>query len=218
MKLLIIDTSSDALYIAAMAENKDYVFYNKDLNKKHSETLLFHLNKLLSENNLKLDCLDCFCCVVGPGSFTGIRIGITTMRAFAQVYDRPVMSVNSLQLAAYNVKEKGFVISVKDAIRDKYYAAVYNGEEEIISANMYTLQELSKLKEKIIEDYGKAYIVYDGEIAGFDGIIKPPFPDYCGYCRDKMKRGLVTSYNNLTPVYGALSQAERLYENKKLDE
>jgi tRNA threonylcarbamoyladenosine biosynthesis protein TsaB len=218
MKLLIIDTSSDALYIAAATDNKDYVFFEKDLNKQHSETLLFHLNKLLSENNLKLDCFDCFCCVVGPGSFTGIRIGVTTTRAFAQVYDKPVMSVNSLQLAAYNVKEKGFVISVKDAIRDKYYAAVYNGGSEIISANMYSLQELTKLKEQIAADYGEACIVYDGEIEGFEGVISPPFPDYCGFCRDKMGRGEVIGYNNLTPVYAALSQAERSYEDKKLDE
>lgn len=215
MKLLIIDTSSQALYVAAADENKDYIFYDKDLKKQHSQTLLYHTDKLLAEANLTLKDFDCYCCAVGPGSFTGIRIGITTARAFAQALDKPVMAVNSLALMAYNVKENGALIPVRHAVSEKYYAAAYFDGKEIAPADMLEIDELKKLYERLKQQYKGARILSEEQIAGIESDIVPQPPNYCGYCREKYGKGeILADFRGLVPVYAAVSQAERTKQCK----
>lgn len=210
MNYLIIDTSKQSLYIGAYIDNKEYYFYDENLNKKHSQTLLYHLDKLIAQNNIKLKDFDCFCCATGPGSFTGIRIGITTVRAFAQVFEKPVMAVNSLELKAYNIKVNGALLPLIEAVKDKYYLAAYYEGKQILPPRMCDINKLIEIKNDLARKYGKAYIVSEYNLETGD-TIKPAFEDYFGFCNEKISLGEFTHYKNLLPVYAAVSQAERDY-------
>lgn len=222
MKFLIIDTSSKALYIALCTENKVFTCYENDLGHLHSETLLVKLDALLNQQNLTLKEMNYFCCSIGPGSFTGIRIGITTIRAFAQVYNKPVISVNSLELKAYNIKTKGIAVPLINAVTDKYYCSAFFEGKEILSPFVYTTKELFCIKDKLPEKFKDKDInfIIENQIEGLENILLPINPpDYVAFVKEKIKQGLQTDYNSMLPVYSALSQAEVTYENniKKLD-
>lgn len=73
---------------------------------RHSENLFPLLTQTLDEHKLSLDDFDCFACVVGPGSFTGIRIGMSVIKGFAFALNKPVVTLGSLELLAYNRRGK----------------------------------------------------------------------------------------------------------------
>ena len=90
MRILAVDTSSKncSVAIVEVYENKNYniiAFENSDDEKTHSQKLMPIVDKVFKEHNLTLKDMDLLACCVGPGSFTGIRIGIATMKAFADV-------------------------------------------------------------------------------------------------------------------------------------
>lgn len=215
MNLLIIDTSTQALYVAAYYRGNLFEFYENDLKNKHSETLLSKLDSLLVKNDISISEIDYFCAAAGPGSFTGIRIGVTTVRAFAQVYGKPVIAVNSLELKAYNIGIKGIVIPLIFAVQGKYYIAAYLNGKEIVPPFMCNTYEIENLKDKLQKQYGyNAFFIHETEIEKLKEVIKPKQCDYLGYCMQKAREGLFTDYNGIVPVYAALSQAEIEYECK----
>lgn len=100
MNFLAICTVSRSTLISLCVNGQNYT---KLLDfSRHSENLFPLLTQLLDEHNLTLDDFDCFGCVVGPGSFTGIRIGMSVVKGFAFALNKPVVAVNSLELLAYN--------------------------------------------------------------------------------------------------------------------
>lgn len=216
MNFLIIDTTSKYSYTAIYYNDKVFYDYQTDLKFKHSETLLKSVDKLLKENNIKLDDMDLYCVCTGPGSFTGIRIGITTIRAFAQVFDKKVLDVNSLALKAYNINENDIIIPLINAVKDKYYVSAYLEGNEIIKPFMADIQKLNETKLQLEQEYGKkAFFVFECDIIGLSDVIKPALPfDYINYCKDKIDKELFCDYQNIVPVYAAVSQAEKEYEKK----
>ena len=97
MTILAIDTSSEICSTAILKDNN--VVDINDLNdgRTHSENLLSLMEEILDRNNVKLNDLDLVACSVGPGSFTGIRIGVSSIKAIAEVLDIPIAGVNSLE-------------------------------------------------------------------------------------------------------------------------
>jgi tRNA threonylcarbamoyladenosine biosynthesis protein TsaB len=217
MNFLVIDTSGEALYIGAYYNGVSYSYYEEDLKYKHSEILLTALDRLLKENSISLESIDFFCSAVGPGSFTGIRIGVTTVRAFAQVYNKPVLAVNSLEIKAYNIGINGAVIPLIEAAGENYYCAAYLKGVEIVKPFICPASEIENFKNSIKEKYNSdAYFVCEKEIEGVKDIIKPVTPyNYTGYCADKINKGQYSDYNCLIPLYAALSQAEKEYEKRQ---
>ena len=110
MKILAIDTSSEICSVAIL-EN-DTVIAENSLNdgKTHSENLMTIMENILAENETKLNDIDMIACSVGPGSFTGIRIGVSSIKAIAEVLDVPVAAVTSLETLARNIEEKDATI------------------------------------------------------------------------------------------------------------
>ena len=103
MKILSISTSSDVCSVALM-ENEILI---KELNiadkKTHSENLMPLIQELLNSTNTMLSSINLVLCDKGPGSFTGIRIGIATVKAICEVHKIPVLGVSSLDALSYNV-------------------------------------------------------------------------------------------------------------------
>lgn len=128
MKILSIDTSMAICSVAILEDNKIIKEMHNYSEKEHSETLMPMIDELFKSTNLTLDDIGLIACSVGPGSFTGIRIGIATVKAFADAKNIPVVGVNSLEALAYlGIIEKGEgeYVSILDARNDNVYFAIY---------------------------------------------------------------------------------------------
>lgn len=125
MKILCIDTSSKLCSVAVL---EDTTLINKlelDNGLTHSETLMPLIKKILDECNLSLSDIDLLVSDIGPGSFTGIRIGVATCKAFSDSLDIPCVGVTSLEVLAYNIKKDGLICSSIDCKNDNCFFALY---------------------------------------------------------------------------------------------
>ena len=100
---LIIDTSSDELI--AILKDKGKVYQAEKLRGKHQETLLPQIDLLLKNTSKTSKDIDVFGVVVGPGSFTGVRLAVSTVKAFCSVFDKKVIGINMLELLGEKLKD-----------------------------------------------------------------------------------------------------------------
>lgn len=132
MKILGIDTTSNFLILGAYDNGKIYD-YNLELGRKHSALLIVTIERLLKALGWKPQDLDYFACGVGPGSFTGIRIGLAVIKGLAWAIKKPVIGVATLDVLARNAKAtNGFIIPIIDAKRNLIYCSIYKTEDKRI--------------------------------------------------------------------------------------
>ncbi len=105
MKILGIDTSSKRCTVCILEDNNVIIELHSDDEKTHSQILMPLIDKIFRETNLSLKDVELLACCIGPGSFTGVRIGISTAKAFTDVYNFKTVGVSSLEGLAYNVKD-----------------------------------------------------------------------------------------------------------------
>ncbi len=130
MKILAIDTSSKNCSVAIVEVDSNnfnvIVFNNSDDEKTHSQKLMPMVDSSFKSCNITLDDIDLLACCLGPGSFTGIRIGIASVKAFADVKNIPTVGVTSLESLAYNVCENGLVCPIIDCKNNNVYAGLFS--------------------------------------------------------------------------------------------
>ena len=147
MNYLAIDTSGTHLTIVLIKNGQIYSEFIPDGNLKHSITLMPSVEKILDDNNVKVSEIDGFACVIGPGSFTGIRIGVATVKALAYAFKKPVLAVTSFDVLAYN-KRVGKRLAVIDAMHDNYYVAGYDGDAITLAPCFLEKAEVIKLSSE----------------------------------------------------------------------
>lgn len=149
MKILAVDTSSAICSVAILDDDKLIDKNELDDGKTHSENLMPLLDGLLKRNSLDIKDIEMIACTVGPGSFTGIRIGVATIKPIAEVLNVKVASVMSLEALARNVENKEIIVSLIDARNNQVYAGIfdknYNKKEEYIADD---INEVIKVLEK----------------------------------------------------------------------
>ena len=224
MKILAVDTSSEICSVAIL-EN-DNVIVENSLNdgKTHSENLMTIMENTLEENKIKLSDIDLIACSVGPGSFTGIRIGVSSIKAIAEVLDVPVAAVTSLEALAKNVELKDVtIVSLIDAKNDQVYAGIfddeYNKKEEYIADSIYTVIERVKGYDNVIF-VGIAAVKYKELLdSNFENVVvaennlqSASSVGKIGYKKHKEKD--LTSADTIMPMYLRKSQAERMKKEK----
>ena len=224
MKILAVDTSSEICSVAIL-EN-DNVIVENSLNdgKTHSENLMTIMENTLEENKIKLSDIDLIACSVGPGSFTGIRIGVSSIKAIAEVLDVPVAAVTSLEALAKNVELKDVtIVSLIDAKNDQVYAGIfddeYNKKEEYIADSIYTVIERVKGYDNVIF-VGNAAVKYKELLdSNFENVVvaennlqSASSVGKIGYKKHKEKD--LTSADTIMPMYLRKSQAERMKNEK----
>jgi tRNA threonylcarbamoyladenosine biosynthesis protein TsaB len=106
MNFLAVDTSASYLTVIVNRGEDRFVSYLEKAGMKHSTLLLPEIDRTLKEANLTLDKLDYFAVVIGAGSFTGIRIGVSTIKALAKSTKKPAVAVTSFDTMAYNMIEE----------------------------------------------------------------------------------------------------------------
>lgn len=152
MKVLSIDTSSKIASIAIIEDGRVLVEMHVLSEEEHSQTLMPMIEKMFNDNNMDLDEIDLIGCSRGPGSFTGIRIGIATAKAFSDAKNIPLIGIDSLEALAYSVvieKENNDceILAMINAKNDNVYAATYlvnNGK-----LNMVKNAEIMNLTETV---------------------------------------------------------------------
>ncbi len=226
LKVLAIDTSSFPAS-AAIAEDGvmlgEYVIRNK---RKHSQNIMVMVERLFDDLELDISDIDVFAATVGPGSFTGLRIGIATVRAFAQACGKKCVAVNTLEALAYNFVCSGLkVVSMLDARRDEVFAAAY----VFMGNEMCEIQEPCVMTvSECLEEFGTEGVIYAGDgalknadaIRGAGGIIAPcshsetRAASAAALAMERARNGGAADYGSIKPLYLRKSQAEREYEKK----
>jgi tRNA threonylcarbamoyladenosine biosynthesis protein TsaB len=131
MIILSADTSSDRFSLALLRDNTTIARFKADCPQRQSSDMLPEIENLLSENSLDIHDIDLFCIGLGPGSFTGLRIGITIMRALAFSTKKPIVGVLSIDAIAGNAHAyKNNVCVIIDAKQQKLYARFYEFMEK----------------------------------------------------------------------------------------
>ena len=137
MKVLAVDTSSKLCSVALLEDTNLIKKLELDNGLTHSETLMPLIQKLLEECKLNLNDIDLLVSDIGPGSFTGIRIGVSTCKAFSDSINIPCIGISSLEVLTYNIKNDGIICSTIDCKNNNCYFALY----ELLSGNYIVLQE-----------------------------------------------------------------------------
>lgn len=173
MKILSISTSSPICSVCILEDTTLLKEISLDSGLTHSEKLMPIINQILLETNLKLNDINLLVCDKGPGSFTGIRIGIATVKAFNDSLNIPAIGISSLEALSYNVKNSGIICSLIDARNENCYFGIsehsnenYLLQEELSVDNITTI--LDKLKSITLP----ITFVGDGSITYRDKILE----------------------------------------------
>lgn len=227
MKILAADTSSFPASVAVSEDGiilGEYVIRNK---RKHSQNLMVMTERLINELEMDIQDIDLFAVTVGPGSFTGLRIGISTIRAFAQAMDKPVVGVSTLEALAYNFAgSDAVVVPILDARREEVFCAAYEFDgarpKEIIAPCVMTIEEIcAKFPERRVIYTGDGMLKHRDEITREDALFAPANLSEvragaaAALATIKAQDGGAEDYNHIAPLYLRKSQAERLYVNKE---
>lgn len=140
-----MDTSGSALIVVAKKDGKAYSTYLPDCAMKHSVLLMDAIDETLTRASLSLNDCDFFSAVVGAGSFTGIRIGVSAVKGFALACNKPTLPVTSFACLEYNAID-GKVLCLIDALHDCYYVCGYENGKETLSPAYVTEAEVLALQ------------------------------------------------------------------------
>ena len=197
---LMIDTAEGTRALLCYG---DEYYYEENLKNAGSETLMPMIDGLLKKAGANLGDIDIFGACVGPGSFTGLRIGLTTIKTFCYSLNKPCFGVNNLRLNSYN-NNSGKVISVADAGNKVCYVARFNGDITLDPAVCMKL------------DDALAYVKAHGDFAvSTDNKLSAIFDGTAGVAAREMKIAAekhmsdTMSYKQLLPLYIRKAQPER---------
>ena len=131
--ILNIETSTTNCSVSLSFENDLVDCIEQDSsNYSHSENLHVFIKELLNKNNTKFNHLSAISVSRGPGSYTGLRIGLSAAKGLCYGLDIPLISISSLKILANSIKYDGFIVSTMDARRDEVYSCIYDSNLNII--------------------------------------------------------------------------------------
>lgn len=164
MKILGIDTSTKIATIAVIDEDKVLGEYTLNQEMSHSENLIPMVKELLNNLDIKIADIDLYGVAIGPGSFTGLRIGVAAVKSFAHLFNKPIVGVSTLEAMAYNLPHNKIVVPMIDARRDRVYTGVYSWENRLLKTiEADDVVEMEVLLERL-KDYKTIVVNGDGSI------------------------------------------------------
>ena len=145
---LAVDTSGNHLSVIACKNGETHSVYLPDCAMKHAVSIMPAVDEALKKANLTLAECDFFAAVVGAGSFTGIRIGISAIKGFCLAFNKPALPITSFDVLAYNAIDSGSgkLLCLVDALHDSYYACGYEGENIVYPPAYLSEEEVLALE------------------------------------------------------------------------
>ncbi len=192
MKALIFDsTSEDLLVMLISGEKTDYIISSGD-KRSHNSKILELADELLERNNLTVSDIEYVSSVTGPGSFTGIRIGVSTANALSYGSGAELVDVNAFEAMAYGIKD---ALCLIDALHGNYYFAKITGGVISETGYMEKAQADEDKSDKVFRTVDRTYA------SKLAAVIK-----------DKAEKNQTAK--KLMPLYLRKSQAEREAEER----
>lgn len=221
MNILAIDTSSSVASVAVVSDGKVLSEYNVCNGKTHSQIIMPMISDALDKAVLKISDVDVFATSLGPGSFTGLRIGVATAKSFAQATGKKIIGISSMEGLCANVlaDDCTLVCPIVDARRGNVFNAIYkNGiclkKDRLISVELL-IDEINgnktvfvgdgclKHKDTIISKMGDKAIFLSEHLS----MSKASSIAFCASLR--AANNDYDEIYSLTPIYVRSSQAER---------
>ena len=231
MKILGIDTSTMAANVAVLEDDKLICEYTINTKKTHSQKLMPMIENMLKLSDLDIKEIDAIAICVGPGSFTGLRIGMATAKAMAHVNNIPLIGVNSLEILGANMDLcNRNICSILDAQRNQVYMNKYILKDyKITELEEISIKAIDELLEEISssnEDWvlvGEAVYKYEDKIREISNIEIPAASNnvtkagsLCSVAKVKFDEGKdIFDCYTVNPLYIRKSQAEEQYEEKQ---
>lgn len=237
MKILALETTGKYGSAAVIDDDGRVYAASSDEEMNHLRGMIFLIDEALSEAGIKKEELSHIAASVGPGSFTGIRIGVTTARTMAQMLGIQCVSVSSIEALAAGARGEAlssgamYIVPVINARRHQTYAAVYKagGDGEamtpVLEERQYMIEDLlAELKDKL-EEGAAVYFTGDG-IDAYISVIEDLLPEGSYFLAeeavryqnaepvarlalDRARAGETVSYDGLLPEYMRLAEAEQ---------
>ena len=221
MKILALETSAKAVSAAVSEDGKILASGYQDTGLTHSRTLMPIVEHILKNTDLTVHDMDVIAAAVGPGSFTGIRIGVSTVKGLAWAADKPCVGVSTLEAMAWHgLAAGGLVCPVMDARRSQVYNALFqveNGRPVRLCEDRPIA--LSQLAEELRTLDAPAFLIGDGAELAEKYLREQAIP--CTVAPENLRWqsawGVAMAAMDKTPgnadallpVYLRLSQAER---------
>lgn len=224
MRVLAVDTSAVCAAVAVTEDGKILSESQTNTGLTHSRTLMPMIDSTLRNAEISLDSIDFFACSAGPGSFTGIRIGVAAIKGFCDGLKKKCLPVSTLEALAYNLLGRSCTaVSVMDARCNQVYCGIFRVEGD----NVTRLTEDEAIK---IEDLGEKLKAYENIIFVGDGAkichnahgyeIASPSQLFqkgssVAFCAlNNYEEDKLLDAADLMPVYLRLPQAERELKRK----
>lgn len=227
MKILALDSSAKPASVSISEDEKILSNFYINIEQTHSQTLMPMIEALLKNTYIKIKDIDLFGVSKGPGSFTGIRIGMSAIKGLAMAYNKPCIGISTLNALAYNIKYfNGIICPVMDARCHQVYNALF----ECKNGNMERLTEdraidIDILSKELINFKKTINLVGDGALICYNELknkinninITPEYiryqnansVAYIAYNYISLHPEQITSAQELFPEYLRPSQAER---------
>lgn len=229
MKILAIDSSAISASAAVMEDDKLLGEFFINTKQTHSQTMMPMIDNVLKCTNVPLSDIDLFAVSAGPGSFTGVRIGVACIKGMAAALQKPCAGVSTLEAIAWNLAHlDAIVCAVMDARCRQVYNALFLADGEKLTRltedRAISIDDLIADCKKICEKAGKPlFLVGDGaklcyNTTGFHelNVKLPPEHLLCQRAYGVARSALLLYVNHktvtpaaLAPVYLRLPQAER---------
>jgi len=228
MKILAIDSSGAVASVAVIEDGIVTGEYSINNKLTHSQKLMPMIDQLLKSLDLKPCDIDVFGCAIGPGSFTGLRIGISIVKGMAQALDKPVVGIPTLDGLAWNLSGfLGYICPIIDARNDNVYTGIYSSEASESGISLKSEYKAIHIKELIETLPNDKPIAFVGDaVFKFKELLRENLGGLCfipsthlllqkassvGYaCHLLASTGKLVSAYSLTPLYLRTSQAERM--------
>ena len=193
---LFLNTSSKYLNVAILKDNEVINEKNIFLDKDLSKMALVNIKDLIEETNLKPIDIDEIVCVNGPGSFTGIRIGVTIAKSYAWSLNKKIVPVSNLFVMATSILNSDYIIPIIDARRGYVFGAIYDKDYNTVLEDSYIKlddlkEEVNKLSGKVtyvsLDDYDFA-VKYEPNINNLFNYLNKEYVDNFTFVPNYLKR------------------------------
>lgn len=234
MIILAIDTSTNVASCAVMDDDKLLGESMVNSSVTHSQKLLPLISETLDRCKIDIEEIDVFAVANGPGSFTGLRIGVTTVNSLAQAVDKAVIGISTLEALAQNIStSEKLIVPLIDARRDRSFTAIYKSDlakqeiETILEPDVLEMTEILQALDKRQEDIifiGNGMDIYRDQIIDIldDRAYFAPVnlniasaSSLAAIAMKRAKDGQTQSYFELVPDYLRETQAQREYDEKR---
>ena len=230
MKILSLDSATESATCAILDDNRILGEITFNYKKQHSVVLMPMIDELFNNTGMSIGDIDGFVASKGPGSFTGLRIGMATIKGLSQGTKKPFVTISTLDSLAYNLAyTSGIICPILDALRDNVYTALYTFDNyELIRTSDYMNISIDELINMLKDKNCNISFIGDGTFKFKERLMRHLTqisfaPAHLNLAKASslgelglklLSKGIEDDIYGSVPIYLRKPQAEREYEEK----